>query len=295
MIKYEGDYMENQTLAEVAQSAQSSIERSKKIKIRPLSKQNIVIHLTVFSLAFLTIFGFLVFDYGNIGVAEGFKAALVNFKTMLTEPALSSITFSEAIYAVLVTFGLGILTTLFGAVIALFFGLFAAKNLTNPFVSNFIKGIVAFIRAVPTVLWVLIFSIAAGLGAEAAVIGMTFHTVGYLIKVYSETFEGMDQGGIEALKSSGANWWQIVFQSVLPTTMTALIAWTFLRFEINFSVAVAMGAAAGAGGIGFDLFMASGFYYDIREIGAITYFILAIAIILEFISTRVRTKMLTSH
>lgn len=31
-----------------------------------------------------------------------------------------------------------------------------------------------------------------------------------------------------------------------------------MRFEINFTNAVAMGAAAGAGGIGYDLFMASG-------------------------------------
>ena len=48
----------------------------------------------------------------------------------------------------------------------------------------------------------------------------------------------------------------------------------FLRFEINFGVAVAMGAAAGAGGIGFELFMASGFYFDLREVGFITYMIL---------------------
>lgn len=44
------------------------------------------------------------------------------------------------------------------------------------------------------------------------------------------------------------------------------VFWTFLRFEIKFAVAVAMGAAAGAGGIGFDMFMANNFYLDIREI-----------------------------
>ena len=44
---------------------------------------------------------------------------------------------------------------------------------------------------------------------------MTFHTVGYLIKAYSEAFEELDEGIIEALKASGANWWQIVFQALL--------------------------------------------------------------------------------
>ena len=108
------------------------------------------------------------------------------------------------------------------------------------------------------------FSVAAGLGSVAAVIGMTFHSVSYLVKAYSESFEELDKGVIEALQASGANWWHIIFQAVIPSSITYMISWTFLRFEINFAVAVAMGAAAGAGGIGFDMFMASGFYLDIE-------------------------------
>jgi phosphonate transport system permease protein len=72
--------------------------------------------------------------------------------------------------------------------------------------------------------------------------------------------------------------------------MPALISWTFLRFEINFSTAIAMGAAAGAGGIGFDMFMASGFYLNIREMGAFTYAILIFAVIMELIATRLQTR-----
>jgi phosphonate transport system permease protein len=103
----------------------------------------------------------------------------------------------------------------------------------------------------------------------------------------------VDEGLMEALRASGANWWQIVFQAVIPSTITYLISWTFLRFEINFAVAVAMGAAAGAGGIGYDMFMASGFYYDIREVGVITYFILIIAIVLELGATKVKRNLKT--
>lgn len=64
-----------------------------------------------------------------------------------------------------------------------------------------------------------------------------------------------------------------------------------MRFEINFSVALAMGAAAGAGGIGFDMFMASSYYYDVREIGAITYLILTFAILLELMAGRIKKKL----
>lgn|GEM_PF-989583 len=52
-----------------------------------------------------------------------------------------------------------------------------------------------------------------------------------------------------------------------------------------------LGAAAGAGGIGFDLFMASSFYLDLREVGVITSFILVFAIALELAATRLKAKM----
>ncbi|WP_084822125.1 ABC transporter permease [Bacillus sp. SA1-12] len=261
------------------------------MKIKPLNKAVLTIRFTIVILAILTIYGFLSFDYKDIKLADGVISTLTNLKVMFFEPHFVHFSFQNAIYQVLVTVGLALLTTLIGAFFAVILALFAAQNLSSARVSNIIKGFVAFIRAVPTVLWVLIFAVAAGLGSVAAVIGMTFHSVGYLIKAYSESFEELDEGVIEALQGSGASWWQIVFQAVIPSSLTYLVSWTFLRFEINFGVAVAMGAAAGAGGIGFDMFMASSFYLDLREVGTITFFILFFAILLEIIATRIKSKL----
>lgn len=263
----------------------------KRIVIRPLNKSAIVLRVTLFMLAILTVYAFFNFDYKDINFGEAALATIHNLKVMFFEPHLQHFTFSHALYQVFVTLGLAFLTTLFGAIIAVFFGLLAAENLTSRRVSMVVKSFVAVIRAVPTVLWVLIFAVAAGLGSVAAVIGMTFHSVSYLIKAYSESFEEIDKGVIEALQASGANWWQIVFQAVIPSSITYMISWTFLRFEINFAVAVAMGAAAGAGGVGFDMFMASSFYLDMREIGAITYFILVVAILLEVLAMGIKKKL----
>ena len=66
------------------------------------------------------------------------------------------------------------------------------------------------------------------MGSAAAVIGMTFHSVSYLTKAYSESFEDLNVSVIEALKASGANWWQIIFQAVIPSS-TDLYA--FLDFH----------------------------------------------------------------
>ncbi|MCS0671671.1 ABC transporter permease [Cytobacillus firmus] len=266
----------------------------KRMPAKPLNKAAIVTRLTLFILAAVTVYAFYSFDYKDLDFMDALLGTFANLKTIFLEPHLKHFSFGHALYQVMVTLGLAFLTTLFGAIIAVLFGLLAAENLSSKRVSIVIKSMVAFIRAVPTVLWVLIFAVAAGLGSTAAVIGMTFHSIGYLIKAYSESFEELDRGVIEALQASGANWWQIVFQAVIPSSITYMISWTFLRFEINFAVAVAMGAAAGAGGIGFDMFMASSFYLDMREIGAITYFILAVAIILEVFASKIKRKLKTA-
>jgi phosphonate transport system permease protein len=260
----------------------------KRIPIRMFNWSDFILQMTIIALAILTIVSFANFNNRDIVLSDAFISLLDGFRSLLLEARLKNVTFSDMMLQLLITICLGLLTTVFGAMIALFLALFAAQNLAPKWLTNVVKGITAIVRAIPTVLWVLIFAISAGLGSVAAVIGMTFHSAGYLIKAYSESFEEIEGGVIEALKASGANWWQIVFQAVLPSSITAILSWTFLRFEINFSTAIAMGAAAGAGGIGFDMFMASGFYLDLRELGAFTYTILIFAIVLELSATRLK-------
>lgn len=273
-------------------SVRETIKRSKKgkINIRAKDKSKIYIKCTLGILVILTVLGFLTFDYKGINISEAISITFENIKTMFFEAELSHFGIEQALKQIIITVSLAFLTTIIGAVIALFLGIFASSNLSNKRDCLTIKGFVALIRAIPTVLWVLIFAVTAGLGSEAAVIGMTFHTVGYLIKAYSEAFEEIDEGVIEALKASGGSFWQIVFQAVFPSSIRYIIAWTFLRFEINFTNAVAMGAAAGAGGIGFELFMSSNFYFNVREVGIISIMILICAMCLEFFSTKIKNK-----
>lgn len=263
---------------------------SGKIKITNWNKSKVVMTGTLLVLTLLTMYGFLTFDYKEINLIQATLDTLANLKLMFLQTSLNNFTLAEAFYQIGLTVGLAFLATIIGAVISLFIALFAAKNLSPKPLANTIIIFIAFIRAVPTVLWVFIFAIAAGLGSEAAILGMLLHTVAFLVKAFAESIEELESGVIEALRASGANWWHVVTNAVIPSTMTSLLSWTFLRFETNFTVAVAMGAVAGAGGIGFELFMASGFYFDMREVGFITYAILLIAVLLEFMSTRLKKR-----
>lgn len=261
---------------------------SGKIRISTGSKSSRVIRITLLVLLGLTVVGFLTFDYNDIDLASAISLTLHNLKIVFLEPRLSNTTFFASLKDLSVTFSLGLLATFFGGLIALFASLLCASNISNHTVANVVKGFVAFIRAVPTILWVLIFAVSAGLGSVSAVAGLTFHSAGYLIKAYAESIEEVDEGAIEALKACGAGYWQIVTQAIWPSSVRYLLAWTFMRFEINFVNAVAIGAAAGSGGIGYNLWMAGSFYLDLRELGMLTYVIVAAVILLEIAATRIK-------
>ena len=221
--------------------------RSGRIKIAAKNRSGLSIRLTLIILVALTIYGFLTFDYKNIDLSKAIASTAANIKTVFVLPRLTHDTTMGLLYQLLVTFCLGILSTLFGAVIAFFFALMCARNLAHPAVAAIVKGIMAVIRAVPTILWVLVFAVSAGLGSIAAVSGLLFHSVSYLTKAYAESIEEIDSGTIEAIRASGGNFWQIVFQAIVPSSAGYMMSWTFLRFEINFTNAIAMGAAAGRG------------------------------------------------
>ena len=201
-----------------------------RLPVKPLTKQTIVIRLLLLVLVVTTVYAFTTLDYGEVDLPKAVLDTLSNLRIIFLHPGGPRLSFAKALYEVVITLGLAFLTTLFGGGIALFLGLLGAQNLAPIWVTNVVKAFVAIIRAVPTILWVLIFAVTAGLGATAAVVGMTFHSISYLTKAYAESFEDLDRSVIEALKASGANWWQIVFQAVIPSSSTYLLSWTFMLF-----------------------------------------------------------------
>lgn len=215
---------------------------------------------------------------------------------MMAQPALDPpygaghFTWETVLESAVITLAITAITTVISGIVSFFLALAASENLSSPAVSNVVKGVVAIIRSIPTILWVLVFTVAIGLGSEAAVLGISFHSIAYLTKSYSESFEEIDAGVIEALRASGASFWQVVFQAIVPATITKIISWTFIRLEINFTNAVAVGAFAGAGGIGFQLYQAGSRYYNLHEVGVIVYVCLVAAFVLEFVSVRLRRR-----
>lgn len=286
------------TSATLTKGAADVLERDARGRIRLTSvrERNLSVQLTLIVLVALTVVTFARMGYGTVDLLAAARQAFADFGAMMLQPALDPpfgaghFTWGTVIESAVITVAITAICTVLSAIVSFFLALAAAANLSSPIASNIVKGFVAIIRSIPTILWVLVFTVAIGLGSEAAVLGISFHSIAYLVKSYSESFEEIDEGVIEALRASGASFWQVVFQAVTPATITKLLSWTFIRLEINFTNAVAVGAFAGAGGIGFQLYQAGSRYYNLHEVGVIVYVCLIVAFVLEFVSVRLRKR-----
>ena len=145
-----------------------------------------------------------------------------------------------------------VLATIISASFAFLVSFFAALNVSYKPLAHLCKSMVAAIRAVPTLIWTLIFVAYLGLGPFPGVLGLCFHSFAYLVKAFSQSIEDVKEENIEALKATGASWIQIMAQGVFPPIQTAVISWTALRFEFNVGMSTILGFV-GAGGIGHEL------------------------------------------
>jgi len=149
-----------------------------------------------------------------------------------------------------VTLAMGFIGTVLGFPFALMFGTLGSERVT-PFPFNFIfRGTMSFIRSVPAIIWALIFIAPLGLGPASASLAIAFDTIGNLGRLFVDELEEIEDGPIEAIRTTGASKPQVVFFGMLSQVRTAFIAWTLYIFEINVRIAVTVGVI-GAGGLGF--------------------------------------------
>jgi len=141
---------------------------------------------------------------------------------------------------------MGFVGTVLGFPFALVFGTLGSERVT-PFPFNFIfRGTMSFIRAIPAIIWTLIFIPFLGLGPASAAIAIAFDTIGNLGRLFVDELEEIEDGPIEAMRTTGASKPQIVFFGMLSQVRTAFIAWTLYIFEINVRIGVTVGVI-GAG------------------------------------------------
>ena len=94
--------------------------------------------------------------------------------------------------------------------------------------------------------------VCLGLGPAAGIVGLCVHATAFFARAFTQSFEDVPEEVIEALEATGASKLHIFLSAILPAAASQIMAWTGLRFEINFSESAILGMI-GAGGIGFAI------------------------------------------
>jgi phosphonate transport system permease protein len=109
-----------------------------------------------------------------------------------------------------------------------------------------------FARAIPELVWALVFVVAVGLGPFPGVLALAIHSAGILGKLYSEVLESTDQRVVEATRTTGAGELAVTLLARVPLALPVLLSYTLFRWECNMRAATVLGFV-GAGGIGTQL------------------------------------------
>jgi len=111
------------------------------------------------------------------------------------------------------------------------------------------RGVLTVTRALPEVVWALVFVRALSLGPAAGVLALAITYGGMLGKVYADILESTDRRAARALLEGGSGRIAALCYGLLPHAAQELVSYTVYRWECAIRASVVMGFV-GAGGLG---------------------------------------------
>jgi len=181
---------------------------------------------------------------------------------------------------------IAVLSTSVGVLLSLPLGLAAARNLSTPMLSALSRGLIAVFRSFHPVIVAILFVKAVGFGALAGVLALIISTMGFVGKLFAEVVEEMNPKQVEAVRATGAGFFNVLIMAVFPQVIARFIGLSVYQFDSNLRNSTMVGIVGG-GGIGAPLFTAyQRFDYDV----VLTILIIIIALILffELVSAQIR-------
>ena len=186
--------------------------------------------------------------------------------------------FDTVLWPTLETIDIAIFGTLMGLIMSLPLAVLAAANVTPSRLLYYTsRGIIGFTRAVPDLVWALLFVTAVGLGPFPGGLALAVHSIGMMGRLFAETIEHMDMAPIDALSLTGARRMQIFTHGVLPSVLPSLLGISLYRLDENIRSSLVLGFV-GAGGLGFQLLTAMNlFQYQQVSVLLIVTFVIVLA------------------
>lgn len=185
---------------------------------------------------------------------------------------------------------IAVLASVLGIAISLPIGLLGARNLMPSWATWPARSLVALCRALHPVIVAILFVKAVGFGALAGILALTVASIGFIGKLFTEAVEEISIKQVEAVRATGASFFNIITFSVLPQVFARFVGFSTYQFDSNLRNSTMVGIV-GAGGIGGTLFSAfQRFDYDF--VAAILITIIAVIMIGEVLAGFLRSVFL---
>ncbi|ODA42413.1 ABC transporter permease subunit [Desulfosporosinus sp. BG] len=186
---------------------------------------------------------------------------------------------------------MSIAATTVAAVFALFLSLAGSRTTRiNRIFSVISRGIASLFRNIPLVAWAMVLMLAFSQSPLTGYFALFFASLGFLTRAFMETIDEVGNNSIEALQATGAGYFHIIFQAVLPASMPQMISWLLYMIETNIRDATLVGVLTGTGiGFSFDLYYKR---FDYHAASLVVIFIVITVMLIEFVSNNIRRVIL---
>lgn len=182
-----------------------------------------------------------------------------------------------------------VLATVLGIALSLPFAFGAARNISPLPIYLVSRAVIAVSRSFQEIVIAILFVVMIGFGPLAGVLTLAFATIGFLGKLLAEDIEDIDPDQLEAIRATGANWFQLMAYGVMPQVRPRFVGLSLYRLDINFRESSVIGIV-GAGGIGGAL-NTSISRYEYGTTSAIILLIVALVWSLELVSGMIRKRV----
>ena len=206
-------------------------------------------------------------------------------------PDLNYIADKGYLGAIIETIQMAYLGSLFGLIIAILLGWFAAYNVSPS--RKYIYPVARFVamgcRSVHEMIWAILFVTILGFGLLPGVLALTMFSIGFAGKLFAEEIESVDMGEVEAIRAMGGTHLQVFVFGVFPQVRVAFTGIAIYTWDVAFRAATVVGFV-GAGGMGWYL-KRNIMQIETERTAAILLSIVVLVVISEFISAWARSRV----
>jgi len=239
----------------------------------------------------LGVAGYLILAFASINVNwarvfEGMARAGRLFEGFLTPNFTAR--WSDIQQGMIESLTMTVTATVAGVALAIPFGLGAARNLTPWWIYGICRGVIAVSRALHELIVAIFFVVMFGFGPFAGFLTLCISTIGFLSKLLADDIEEIDPAQVDAIRATGAGFWQVIDFAVASQVLPRLVGLTTYKVDINFRESSVIGIV-GAGGIGATLNTALD-RYEFDTAAAILLIIIVIVMACEYTSGAIRKR-----